>query len=121
MTINIYDLNTLQLKSILNPNVEKMIKSIALNQGNKKELAVYYEQDVLIFNVPEEKIIERFKCNEPRQIEFNRDNKLLILSKTGELQYLDLYKKKVENIKISGKALIARWYPFDVILFETKI
>ena len=114
MTINVYDLTTFQLKCILNPNIEKMIKCIAINQGNNKELAVYYDLEVLIFSIPEEKIIERYKCPEPRQMEFNKDNKLLIIGKTGDLQYLDFYKKKIEAIKISGKVTIARWYPFDV-------
>ena len=117
MTINVYDLKTFQLKCILNPNIEKMIKSIAMNQGKNKEIAAYYDQEILIFSIPEEKIIDRYKCNEPKQIEFNKENKLLIVTKTGELLFLDLYKKKIENIKITGKAQIARWYPFDVILY----
>ncbi len=117
MTVNIYDLSTLQLRSIINPNLEKVIKCIAINQGTNKELAVFYDVEILIYSIPEEKILERYKCPEPRQMEFNKDSKLLIVGKNGEIQYLDLYKKKVETIKISGKACIARWYPFDVSHF----
>jgi len=115
MTINVYDLSTFQIKCILNPNIEKIIKCIAINKGAKNELAVYYDAEILIFSIEEEKIIERYKCTEPRQIEFNRNNKLIIVCKNGDIQYLDICKKKIENVKISGKASIARWYPFDVI------
>jgi len=114
MIISVYDLATYQLRCILNPNIEKMIKCIAMNQGSNKEIAVYYETEILIFSITEEKIIERFKCIEPKQLEFNKDNKLIIVGRNGEIQYIDLYKKKIENIKISAKANIARWYPFDV-------
>ncbi len=115
MTVNVYDIKNFQLKSILNPNIEKMIRCIALNQGTNKELAVYYDVEILIFSIPEEKIIERYKCQEPKQMEFNRDNKLMIVTKNGDIFYLDFYKKKIENVKINGKASIARWFPFDVI------
>ena len=118
MTVNIYDLSTFQLRCILNPNLEKMIKCIAINQGTNKELAVFYDVEILIYSIPEEKIIERYKCPEPKQMEFNKDNKLLIIGKNGDIQFLDFYKKKIEQIKISGKATIAKWYPFEVILIS---
>lgn len=91
-----------------------------MNQGKNKELAVYYDVEILIYSIPEEKIIERYKCPEPRQMEFNKDNKLFIVGKNGEILYLDFYKKKLEQIKITGKATIARWYPFDVILIKSN-
>jgi len=114
MTINIYDVKTFQIKSILNPNIEKYVKCISLNKGTSKELAAYYEGEILIFDLKKEIVIEKFKCSEPKQIEFNKDNQLSIVLINGDLQYLDLYKKKIEDVKILGKAILSRWYPFDV-------
>jgi hypothetical protein len=114
MTINIYDVKTFQIKSILNPNIEKYVKCIALSKGTNKELAAYYEGEILIFDLQKEIVIEKFKCSEPRQIEYNIDNQLSIVLNNGDLQYLDLYKKKIEDVKISGKAILSKWYPFDV-------
>lgn len=114
MTINIYDVKTFQIKSILNPNIEKLVRCIAINKGTNKELAAYFEGGILIFDIQKEIILEKFKCSEPKQIEFNKDNQLSIVLNNGDLQVLDLYKKKIDNIKISGKAILSRWYPFDV-------
>jgi len=114
MTINIYDVKTFQIKSILNPNLEKIVRCIALNKGTNKELAAYFEGEILIFDLQKEIIIERFKCAEPKQIEYNKDNQLSIVLNNGDLQILDLYKKKIESVKISGKAILSKWYPFEV-------
>jgi hypothetical protein len=115
MTINIYDVNTFQIKSILNPNIEKYVRCISLNKGKNKELAAYFDGEILIFDVQKEIIIDRYKCIDPKQIEFNKDNQLSIILNNGDLKILDLYKKKIENLKINGKAIISRWYPFEVI------
>lgn len=114
MTINIFLQDSYQLKCILNPNIEKFIKCLALNIGKTHELAAFYDQEIILFSASEEKIIEKFKCPEPRYLEFNNDNKLLILTKNMELLCLDLLKKKIEPIKGTGKATLAKWYPFNV-------
>lgn len=115
MTINVFNYKNFQLKCILNPKIEKFIKSLSLNPGKNHELAVFYEDECLIFSIAEEKLMEKFKCPEARFIEFNKDNKLLIVTKKDELYYLDLFKKKVEQLKTIGKVIIAKWYPFNVI------
>jgi hypothetical protein len=114
MTINVFILNTFQIKCILNPSVEKFIKCLSLNTGRTQELAVYFDQDILIYNIEQEKVIEKVKSHEPRYIEFNSDSKLLILSKDNLISYYDMAKKKMESIKVSDKVTVARWYPFNV-------
>lgn len=113
MTINIYDAKTFQIKSILNPNIERLVRCIAINKGTNKELAAYYEGGILLFDIQKETIIEKFKCAEPKQLEFNKDNQISIVLSNGDLQILDLFKKKIENIKVSGRVNLSRWYPFE--------
>jgi hypothetical protein len=114
MTINVFSIKNFQLKCILNPDVEKMIKCLCLNQGNSDELAVYFEDEILIFNILQERVIDKIKCNEPLYMEYNRENRLLIVTKKEELFHIETSKKKIEQIKTTGKALIAKWNPFNV-------
>lgn len=115
MTINVFYIHNFQLKCILNPNIEKFIRCIAINTGKSNELAVYYDQEVMIYDIEDEKIKEKIKINsEARYLEFNTDNKLLIVTKNEELFVYDLITKKISQIKTSDKVLLAKWYPFNV-------
>lgn len=114
MTVNIFSHKDFQLKCIFNPEVEKFIRCLALNGGNSEELSVYFEEEMLIFNIDVEKVVHKIKCPEPIYIEYNKDNKLLVLTKKEELCYINVEKQKVENIKTVGKVVAAKWFPFNV-------
>lgn len=114
MTINIFDMDTFSLKCVLNPNLELFIKCLALNQKNLNELAVYYNDEIMFFDISTEKLIDKIKIPEPKYIQYNKDGKLLIVTKKEDLIYLDLSKKKIENIKFPGKAVLAKWNPKNV-------
>jgi hypothetical protein len=114
MTINVYNLKNYSLQCILNPRIEKVIKCLALNPINHNELVCYYDEELLFFSISDEKVVEKYKIHEPRLIEYNNDNKILIVTAKDELCYFDIYKKKVENIKASGRVIMAKWNPFNV-------
>lgn len=115
MTINVFSLKNYQIKCILNPSIEKFVKCLCLNVGRSHELAVYFDGEILIYNILEEKVIEKIKASEPKYIEFNSESKLLILSKDNQIYIYDLKKRHGENIKTNGeKVSMARWYPFNV-------
>jgi hypothetical protein len=115
MTINVFSLKNYQIKCILNPSIEKFVKCLCLNVGRSHELAVYFDGEILIYNILEEKVIEKIKTPEPKYIEFNSESKLLILSKDNLLYIYDIKKKKGESLKTnSDKVTMARWYPFNV-------
>ena len=115
MTVNIFSLKNFQLKCIFNPKIEKYVKCVCLNQGKSNELAVFYEGEVIIFNIEEEKIKETFKIqNYVKYMEFNNDNKLLLITKNEELNIFDMNKKKLDPMKGAEKVLSAKWYPFNV-------
>jgi len=115
MTVNIFYLKNFQLKCIFNPKIEKYVKSVCLNKGKSKELAVFYDSDVLIFDVEEEKVKETFKILNLKYMEFNSDNKLVLITRFEELLIYDMNKKKLDQLKGAEKVLLAKWYPFNVI------
>lgn len=115
MTVNIFYLKNFQLKCIFNPKIEKYVKSVCLNKGKSKELAVFYDTDVLIFDVEEEKVKETFKILNLKYMEFNSDNKLVLITRFEELLIYDMNKKKLDQLKGAEKVLLAKWYPFNVI------
>jgi len=94
--------------------IEKYVKSVCLNIGKSNELAVFYDAEVIIFNIEEEKVKETFKFANLKYMEFNNENKLLLVTKNEELFIHDMSKKKSEQLKKAEKVLIAKWYPFNV-------
>jgi hypothetical protein len=117
MTINVFNLKNNSLHCILNPRIEKTIKCLALNPVNTNELVCYYEEELLFFSINDEKLVEKYKTPEPRLIEYNNDNKILIVTAKDELCYFDIHKKKLENIKASGRIITAKWNPYNVKRF----
>jgi hypothetical protein len=116
MTINVFNIKDFQIKCILNPGLEIFAKSLCMNQGKRKELAVYYFNEILIFDLDEEKIKIKIKIETVLDMEFNIEDQLLIIQKNGGLCYYHMVKKKVENIK-AERVSIAKWNPFTVIFY----
>ena len=116
MTINVFSKKNNQIKCILNPKIEKIIKCICFNKSNNNELLSYYDEEILIFSITDEKIIQKYKTPEPRMIDINTDEKILIVTNKDELCYFDMIKKKLDNIKTNGKVITAKWNPFDVFI-----
>jgi WD40 repeat protein len=115
MTINVFNIKNFSLRCILNPRIEKVVKCLALNPTNHNELVCYYEDEFLFFSVSDEKLMEKHKVPEPRLVEYNNDNKILIVTGKDELCYFDIYKKKLETVKTSGRVVTAKWNPFNQV------
>ena len=75
---------------------------------------MFYDTEVIIFDIEEEKVKEIFKFAHLKYMEFNTENKLLLVTKNEELIIYDMSKKKSEQLKKTEKVLIAKWYPFNV-------
>jgi WD40 repeat protein len=113
MTINVLNLKNFQIKCILNPGLEKFVKCLAFNKGKRKELACFYENEILIYDVEDEKIIYRIKVNEPEFLEFNLKNQLLIMCRNNSLFYWDMENLQLNSIKTVDKVTAAKWNPFN--------
>jgi WD40 repeat protein len=113
MTINVFSLKNFQVKCILNPGLEKFVKCLTLNNGNRKELACFYEEEILIFDVEDEKIIGKINVNETEFLEFNSKNQLLILCRDNSLFYSDIENRQLNSVKTVDKVTAAKWNPFN--------
>jgi len=115
VTVNIYYHKNFQLKCIWNPNIEKMIKCLCLLPGHGEELIVFYEDEFLIFDINEERLTSKIiHPTIPVYLEFNSANQLMIVNKTGKLEFFDSNTRKLNNILVNeGHFLqMAKWNPF---------
>ncbi len=91
---------------------------MAINQGSKDELVCYYEDELLVYSISKEHLLEKVKFSEfPRFIEFNNNNILLIVTRNKELKFYDYDRKMLDNIGTSsGSVAIAKFNPFQVFI-----
>ncbi len=118
MTINVYYHKNYQLKCILNPNIEKMIKCLCLVPAQGFELIVFYEDEFLIFDINEEKLTHKIiHPTIPLYLEFNTANQLMVVNKTGKLEFFDNNTRKLNNIVVNEGHFMkmAKWNPFLVL------
>jgi len=118
MTVNIYNHKNYQLKCILNPNVEKMIKCLCLTPGSGFELIVFYDEEFLIFDIKEERLTHKIIHPQvPVYLEFNTSNQLIIVNKNGKLEFFDNNTRAVHSVLVNEGYFMkmAKWNPFVVI------
>lgn len=87
-----------------------------MNQGSKDELVCYYEEELLVYSISKEHLLEKVKFSEfPKFIEFNNNNILLIVTRNKDLKLYDYDRKMIDNIGTSsGSVIIAKFNPFQV-------
>ena len=72
---------------------------MAINQGTKDELVCYYEDELLIYSISKEQLIEKVKFTEfPKYMEFNNSNNLLLVTRNRELKLYDIDRKRKLNL-----------------------
>ena len=114
----VFNKSNLTLKNILGEDNNSYISAISLNKSpNLDILALYYNKDILIYNLITSKLSFKIPFLELKEMNFNKDSKLLILNTKGELfvtkvdYYRFIYLNKV-NIN-DNICTCYKWYPFN--------
>ena len=116
----IYNKSNFELENIINNKSTNYISSISLNKSlnNIDILALYYNKDILIYNLLLNKLSYSFPFEELNAMQFNKDSKLLLLNNKGEL-----FISKIEHNKLSyinkvniddNNVNCFKWYPFNI-------
>ncbi len=123
VTVIILDKKTKIIKNIVNKSRDNFVKSIALNKGNKSQIAIFYDYEIYIYDIRLEQILITIDKTDIIFMEFNIDNIFLALTSKGELSYFDIFsssmiskkeqKIKLNYIKTKGNVLCVKWFPFD--------
>lgn len=105
------------MKSIISSSTDYYLKTSALNKGSRHELAVFYNYDIIIYDLITEKPFLSLPMNDVIYLEFNTGNKLLAVTEKGELGFFDLTSTNDSNneikiVKTSNRVVMAQWYPF---------
>ena len=113
----IFNKTDLTLKTIQGENNNYYILSIALNKFLNDILALYYNKDILIFNIITNKLSYSIPFMELKEMKFNKDSKLLILNNKGELFVAKIDYTKfnyINKVNIDDNFCNCfAWYPFD--------
>ena len=111
MTVVVYKIQSLHLKAILNIVKEKFLRSLALNKGKRHELAIFYDYEIIIYDLYQNTTIQTFKVNLVKCMEFNTDSQLMVLTLQNDIYIVDINTKNLLNV--TNKGTIAKWYPFN--------
>ena len=111
MTVVVYKIQSLHLKAILNIVKEKFLRSLALNKGKRHELAIFYDYEIIIYDLYRNTTIQTLKVNLVKCMEFNNDSQLMVLTLQNEIYIVDINTKNV--ITVTNKGTISKWYPFN--------
>ena len=114
----VFNKSDLKLKSIIGDLNNYYISILSLNKSSKEDiLALYYDNDIIIYNLISGKVSCSISFGNIKQMNFNKDSKLLILNNKGEL-----YVAKVDDAGFNyiNKVNIGdnlcncfKWYPFN--------
>lgn len=116
----IYNKSNLELQNIISNNSTHYISAISLNKAinNINILALYYNKEILIYNLSTNKLSYSFPFDELKNIQFNKDSKLLILNNKGELFITKIEYNKLSYInKVNiddNNCNCFKWYPFNI-------
>ena len=116
----IYNKSHLELENIISNNSTHYISAISLNKSisNINILALYYNKDILIYNLTTNKLSYSFPFDELKNMQFNKDSKLLILNNRGELFIAKVEYKKlayINKVNIDDyNCNCFKWYPFNI-------
>ena len=116
--VYIFNKSDLSLRNILGDNNDHYISLISLNKSPKEEvLALYYNKDILIYNLLTCNLSYSIPISDLKQIEFNKDSKLLILNNKGELYLAKIEYKRyayLNKVNIDDNFCNCfKWYPFN--------
>ena len=114
----IYNKKDLTLRNIIGDTNNYYISSISLNKLlNEDILALYYNKDILIYNLITNKLSYKIPFIELKEMHFNKDSKLLLLNNKGELFVAKIDYKKfnyINKVNIDDNFCNCfNWYPFD--------
>ena len=114
----IYNKLNLSLKNIIGESNNHHITAISLNKSSNEDiLALYYNKDILIYNLITSKFCYSIPFNELRKMEFNKDSKLLMLNNKGELFIAKINYTKfdyINKVNIDNNFCNCfKWYPFN--------
>ena len=115
----VYNKSDLTLRNIIGDINDIYISAISLNKSpNIDILALYYSKDILIYNLITSKYSYSIPFKELKQMEFNKDSKLLLLNNKGELFITKVDYSRVNYInKVNiddNFCNCFRWYPFNI-------
>ena len=74
-----------RIKAILNQNKEKFIRLVAINKNITHQIALYYEYEVLIYDLQTDSFTNTVPCPTLKSLEFNSGSKLLFLTTKNEI------------------------------------
>ena len=115
MAVMIYSIKTKELKTILKPVNDRFLKILALNKGNKNEIALYYPKNgIYIYDIITTSEIYNYNnLNDIIFLTFNTDDKLLVLNEKNEIFIVDIKTHNITQWKVCGKPNLIAWYPFN--------
>ena len=122
----IFNKSDFTLKGILGDIKDNYISAISLNKSNIDILALYYNTDILIYNLITCKFAYSFTFFGIKQMNFNKDSLLLILNNNGELYVAKAdYTRFIYMNKINIDDDICnyfKWYPYsnDEFVYSTN-
>jgi hypothetical protein len=114
----IYNKSNLELENIIGNISDQYISAISLNKSiNNNILALYYNKYILIYDLSTNKLSYSVPFDDLKNMEFNKDSKLLILNNKGELYIAKVdYTRFIYMNKINIDDNICncfKWYPFN--------
>ena len=107
----IIEKSTNRIKNILNKNNNKFIKCIALN--NNFQLAIFYDLEIFLYDINNEKIISSIEAENVIKMEFNKEKKLLFLTSKGEIFYINNNNNEKIQMKTKNFCLDFQFNPFN--------
>ena len=95
------------------------ISALSLNKSSNVDiLALYYNKDILIYNLITNKLSYTIPFQELKRMNFNKDSKLLILNNKGELFVVKAEYTKynyINKVNIDDNICNCfKWYPFNI-------
>ena len=113
MSVIVYSTKSFRLKSFINLVREKYIRAIALNTPPHSELAIFYDYEIILYDIPSSSTIRTYPLNFIIYLQFNTSNKLLALSSKGSVSIIDINTQSITSPKLLNQTTLAKWYPFN--------
>ena len=113
MSVIVYSTKSFRLKSFINLVREKYIRAIALNTPPHSELAIFYDYEIILYDIPSSSTIRTYPLNFITYLQFNTSNKLLALSSKGSISIIDINTQSITSPKLLNQTTLAKWYPFN--------
>ena len=113
MSVIVYSTKSFRLKSFINLVREKYIRAIALNAPPRSELAIFYDYEIILYDIHSSSTIRTYPLNFITFLQFNASNKLLALTSKGSISVIDINTQSITSPKLLNQTTLAKWYPFN--------